>query len=70
MVDPVKIVIVLNLEVPRSVKQLHATLGHIGYYRKIIKSYAKITTLMEQLLKRDATYCWNDDCKNSLDILK
>ena len=25
---------------------------------------------MEQLLKKDATYCWNDDCRKSLDVLK
>lgn len=25
---------------------------------------------MEQLLKKDATYCWNDDCKKSLEVLK
>lgn len=25
---------------------------------------------MEQLLKKDATYCWNEDYKKSLDILK
>lgn len=25
---------------------------------------------MEKLLKKGATYCWNDDCKESLDVLK
>eukprot|EP00253_Pinus_taeda_P017912 PITA_17912 len=40
MVDPAKIVVILNLQAPRSVKQLCATLGHTGYYRKFIKSYA------------------------------
>lgn len=40
MVDPLKITVILNLEVLRNVKQLHATLGHMGYYRKFIKAYA------------------------------
>lgn len=40
MVDPAKIAVILNLEAPRSVKQLCATLGHTGYYRKSIKGYA------------------------------
>eukprot|EP00253_Pinus_taeda_P031345 PITA_31345 len=70
MVDPVKIVVILNLEASRSVKQLRATLGHTGYYRNFIKSYAQITTLMEKLLKKYVTYCWNDDCMKSLDVLK
>lgn len=70
MVDPVKIAVILNLEAPRSVKQLCATLGHRGYYRKFIKSYAQITVLMEKLLKKDVTFYWNDDCMKSLDVLK
>eukprot|EP00253_Pinus_taeda_P028495 PITA_28495 len=40
MVDPAKIIVILNLQAPQSVKQLRATLGHMGYYRKVIKSYA------------------------------
>ena len=70
MVDPAKIAIILNLEAPWSVKQLRATLGHTGYYRKFIKSYAQIKAPMVQILKKDATYCWNDDCMKSLDVLK
>ena len=64
------IVAILNLEALRSVKQLHTTLGHTGYYRKFVKSYAQITAPMEKLLKKDATYCWNDDCRKLLDVLK
>lgn len=70
MVDPVKIVVILNLEVPRSVKQLRAMLGHTGYYRKFINRYEQNMTPMEQLLKNDATYCWNDECKKILEVLK
>eukprot|EP00253_Pinus_taeda_P005156 PITA_05156 len=70
MVDPAKVVVILNLEVPLSVKQLRATLGHTGYYRMFIKSYAQIIAPMEQLLKKDATYCWNYDCRKILDVLK
>lgn len=40
MVDPTKVAVIINLEAPRGVKQLFATLGHTGYYRKFIKSYA------------------------------
>lgn len=70
MVDPTKIIVILNLQALRSVKQLRATLGHIEYYRKFIKSYAQITALMEQLLKKDAMYYWNEDYNKSLEMLK
>ena len=68
--DPAKIVVILNLEAQRSVKQLHATMGHTRYYKKFKKSYAQITAPMEKLLEKDLTYCWNDDCMKSLDVLK
>ena len=56
MVDPTKIAIIMNLPPPNSVRQLHTTLGHIGYYRKFIKGYARITTPMEKLLKHDVKF--------------
>ena len=40
MVDPMKIVIIMNLPPPNSVKKLCMTLGHTGYYKKFIKGYA------------------------------
>jgi len=70
MVDPMNITVIINLEVPRSVKQLCAMLGHMGYYRKFSKSYAQITTLMEKLLKKDVTFYWNEEFQKSLDVLK
>jgi len=57
IVDLEKIAIILGLQAPRNFKKLHTTLGHMGYYQKFIKGYTQITALMEQLLKRDATYC-------------
>jgi len=62
MVDPTKIAVIINLEAPQNVKQLRANLGNIGCYRKFIKSYAQITAPMEKLLKKDATFFWNDEC--------
>ena len=70
MVDPKKITIILGMQAPRSVKQLHTTLGHTGYYQKFIKGYTQIMAPMEQLLKKDAMYCWNEECNKSLELLK
>ena len=60
--DPAKIMVIINLEVPRSVKQLCETLGHTRYYQNFIKSYAKITAPMEKLLKKDAIFFWSEEC--------
>ena len=70
MVDPTKIAIIVNIPAPNLVKQLRTVLGHTGYYRKFIKGYAKITTPMEKLLKKDAKFLWNEEFQKSLDTLK
>jgi hypothetical protein len=70
LVDPSKIYIIVNLPPPTSVKQLHTTLGHDGYYRKLIKGYAKITTPMEDILKKYCQFHWTEECQQSFDTLK
>ena len=70
MVDPVKIAIIVNLPPLKSVKQLHTTLGHTGYYRKFIKGYAQIIGPMEKKLKKDIKFEWTSECQESLNILK
>jgi hypothetical protein len=40
LVDPTKIIVILELASPTSVRQLRATLGHTGYYMKFIQGYA------------------------------
>jgi hypothetical protein len=52
------------------VHQLKSALGHTGYYRKFIRGYAQITVPMDKLLKKDTEYQWNEECQQSLDILK
>lgn len=52
LVDPAKIVIIVNLPTPTSVKELHAVLGRIGYYKKFIMGYAGSTVPFEKLLKK------------------
>jgi len=70
MVDPAKIVIIVNLTPPGFVKQLRMALGHIGYYRNFIKGYAQITAPLEKFLKKYTKYQWTEECQHSFDILK
>jgi len=70
LVDLAKIAVILELEPPKSVRKLRVMLGHTGYYRKVIKGYAQITTSMEKLLKKEAKFQWNDDFHKGSDALK
>jgi hypothetical protein len=70
LVDPAKVIVIVNLPASKIVCQLRVTLGHIGYYRKFIKGYAQITTPMEKLLRKDTKYQWNSECQHGLDTLK
>jgi hypothetical protein len=70
LVDPSKITIIVDLPPPTSVKQLRTTLGHTGYYKKIIKGYAQITAPLERLLNKVYQFGWTDECQQSFDTLK
>jgi hypothetical protein len=70
LVDPTKVVVIVNLPPPKSVRQLKNRLGNTNYYRKFIRGYVQIIVPMEKLLKKDIKYQWNEECQQSLDILK
>jgi hypothetical protein len=70
LVDPTKITVIVNLPVPKIVRQLRETLGHLGYYRKFIKGYVQITTTMEKMFRKYTKYQWKDECQHGLDTLK
>ena len=56
LVDPVNVVIILDLPPPTSVMQLRSVLGHTGYYRKFIRGYVEITAPMDKLMKKDTKF--------------
>jgi hypothetical protein len=70
LVDPSKISIIVYLPPPTLVKQLCTVLGHIGYYRKLIKVYAQIIEPMEKPLKKYCQFNWIEECQQSFDTLK
>jgi len=42
----------MDMLTPTFVRELCANLGHIGYYRKFIQSYAKVVALLETIAQR------------------
>ncbi|KAK2367199.1 hypothetical protein QL285_080510 [Trifolium repens] len=64
-----KVQAVRDWPVPKNVKQLRGFLGLTGYYRRFIKSYAKIAAPLTDLLKKEA-YQWNDQAEMAFQQLK
>jgi len=69
-VDLAKIAIIVHMEPPRNINQLRETIGHRGYYRRFIKSFATIIALMERVLKKMEEFIWTTDCQAALEKLK
>uniref|UniRef100_A0A1B6E8Y4 RNA-directed DNA polymerase n=1 Tax=Clastoptera arizonana TaxID=38151 RepID=A0A1B6E8Y4_9HEMI len=51
--NPDKIKVIKNYPIPKTTKQIKGFLGLLGYYRKFIKNFAKITKPFTNCLKKD-----------------
>lgn len=58
--NPDKIIAIQNYPLPKNVKQIKGFLGLLGYYRKFIKDFAKITKPLTSCLKKGAEINVND----------
>ena len=53
----------------RNVKEVRSTLGVLGFQRPFIPNFAKIAKPLTDLLKKDSTFCWTENCSQALDTL-
>jgi hypothetical protein len=69
-VDPSKVRDVLDWKPPTSVTQVHNFLGLVGYYRRFIPNFSKISKPITELLKKGNKYMWSKDCDEAFNTLK
>jgi hypothetical protein len=67
--EATKVEAVNNWPTPKNLKQLRGFLGLTGYYRRFIKSYAKIAAPLTDLLRKDA-FCWNSTTQQAFEDLQ
>jgi len=67
--ETAKVIVVLNWQSPKTVKQLRAFLGLTGYYRKFIKGYASMAAPLTEMLKKDNFY-WTSESTIAFEQLK
>jgi hypothetical protein len=69
-VDLAKVEAVANWKHPEIMTEIRSFLGLAGYYRRFIKGFSPLATLMTRLLKKDIPFMWNDKCEKSFQELK
>lgn len=70
IVNPTKITVIVDLVAPTTIKQLHATLGHMGCYHMFMHIYAQITMPLEKLLKKFTKFVWKKECQRYFNEIK
>jgi len=68
--DPVKLAGIKEWPIPNNLSQLRAYLGIMSYYRRYIKDFSTIARPLNDLLKKDAVWQWQDPQQQAYQKLK
>ena len=60
--DQAKVSVIETLLPPTTVKGIRSFLGHVGFYRRSIKDFSKISRPLCRLLEKDAKLEFDDSC--------
>ncbi|UYV79931.1 K02A2.6-like [Cordylochernes scorpioides] len=68
--DQEKIRAVRDFATPRSLKEVRSFLVLSSYYRRFIPNYAHVAQPLNDLLKKDSAFNWNQEEQNAFEALK
>nr|GFC62823.1 reverse transcriptase domain-containing protein [Tanacetum cinerariifolium] len=69
-VDKAKIEVISKLPHPTTVKGIRSFLGHVGFYRRFIKDFSKISRPMTHLLEKNSPFIFSNECIQAFRTLK
>ena len=69
-VDQAKVSIIETLMPPTTVKGIISFLGHVGFYRRFIKDFSKISRPLCRLLEKDAKFDFDESCRFAFEEIK
>lgn len=69
-VDPAKVEVISKLPPPNSIKGVRSFLGHVGFYRRFVKDFSKISKPMTNLLMKESSFDFSDNCLKAFNCLK
>ena len=68
--DPDKTKSIENFPKPKKVRDVRSFLGMSSYYRRFVEGYSKIARPMNNLLKKNQSFKWDNECQKCFDELK
>ncbi|GBP37144.1 Retrovirus-related Pol polyprotein from transposon 412 [Eumeta japonica] len=68
--DPNKIKVIENFPIPQNQKEIKSFLGLVGYYRRFIENFSKLTKPLTKLLKKDIRFNWTEEQQKSFDLMR
>ena len=60
-VDRAKVKLISKVPPPNSIKLIRSFLGHVGFYRRFIKDFSKISHPLCNLLTKDIPFTFDKD---------
>lgn len=69
-VDTKKIDVIVNMPPPKNISQLRSLQGKMQVIRRFVSQLANMTFPFTQLLKKNITFQWNEDCHQAFEDLK
>jgi len=68
--DPIKLKGISDWPISSTIKETRKFLGFCNFYRKFIKDYTKITSPINQLVKKNTKFTWTEETQKAFDKLK
>ena len=65
-VDKAKVELIIKLLTPTTVKGVRQFLGHVGFYRRFIKDFSKLSKPLCELLGKHIKFVWDARCQRVL----
>jgi hypothetical protein len=70
VVDPKKVIAILDWKAPKDVRGIKSFIGMVGYYRHFIEGFSKFARPMTALLAKKVEFKWTPACQKSFKTLK
>jgi hypothetical protein len=68
--DPAKIKGLLDWPEPKTVRRLTSFLGFGNFYRKFIRGYSDLAKPLNNLLRKDVPWNFDEECRKNFNVLK